>query len=76
MPRRIKDDLENRQKRVPAESDKFAAGTILCMVLIAVFVPISAKDYQQRLKDYNDNVSANEVKLGEGKAYKVLTPSI
>ena len=55
---------------------KFAVGTIVCVVLTAVFAPILAKDYQQRLKDYNDNVSANEAKLREVKVYEVLTPTI
>jgi hypothetical protein len=38
---------------------RFAVGTILCMILMAVFIPILAKDYQQRLKNYNDNVARN-----------------
>jgi len=55
---------------------KFAVGTILCMVLMAVFVPILAKDYQQRLKIYNDNVARNEAELRKVKVYKNITPTI
>jgi len=55
---------------------KFAMGTILCMVLMAVFVPILAKDYQQRLKIYNDNVARNEAELRKVKVYKNITPTI
>jgi len=29
---------------------KFAVGTIVCVVLMAVFMPILAKDYEERLK--------------------------
>ncbi len=38
---------------------KFAVGTIVCVVLTAVFLPILVKDYQQRLKTYNVNVARN-----------------
>lgn len=55
---------------------KFAAGTIVCMVLTAVFMPILAKDYQQRLKIYNDNVASNEAELRNVKVYKNITPTI
>ncbi len=55
---------------------KFAMGTILCMVLMAVFVPILAKDYQQRLKIYNDNIARNEAELRKVKVYKNITPTI
>ncbi|GAG08229.1 unnamed protein product, partial [marine sediment metagenome] len=55
---------------------KFAMGTILCMVLMAVFVPILVKDYQQRLKIYNDNVARNEAELRKVKVYKNITPTI
>ncbi|MFB0554468.1 MAG: ABC transporter permease subunit [Phycisphaerae bacterium] len=55
---------------------KFAMGTILCMVLMAVFVPILAKDYQQRLKIYNDNVARNEAELRKVRVYKNITPTI
>ena len=55
---------------------KFAVGTILCMVLMAVFVPILAKDYQRRLEDYNENVAANEAELRKVKVYKNITPTV
>jgi hypothetical protein len=42
---------------------KFAVGTILCVVLMAVFMPVLATDYQQRLKTYNKNVADNEAEL-------------
>ncbi len=32
---------------------KFAVGTIFCIVLMAVFVPILVKDYEQRFQKYN-----------------------
>jgi len=55
---------------------KFAVGTILCVVLIAVFVPVLADDYQQRLQKYSQQVTDNEVRLRQVKAYRVLTPTI
>jgi ABC-type transport system involved in multi-copper enzyme maturation permease subunit len=55
---------------------KFAVGTILCVVLMAVFVPVLAEDYQQRLQRYNQQVMDNEAKLRQVKAYRVLTPTI
>jgi len=48
---------------------KFLVGTILCVVLTAVFMPVLLNDYQQRLKDYNANVAANEAELYNAKVY-------
>ena len=55
---------------------KFAVGTIVCVVLMAVFVPILAKAYQERLKTYNENVSYNEAELCKVTVYKNITPTI
>ena len=54
---------------------KFAVGTIVCVVLTAVFMPILAKDYQRRLEDYNENVAANEAELRKVKVYKNIKPT-
>jgi ABC-type transport system involved in multi-copper enzyme maturation permease subunit len=51
---------------------KFAAGTVLCVVLMAVFTPVLVNDYQQRLKDYNANVSATQAELQKAKVYDTL----
>jgi ABC-type transport system involved in multi-copper enzyme maturation permease subunit len=55
---------------------KFAVGTILCVVLVAVFVPVLADDYQQRLQRYSQQVTDNEARLGQVRAYRVLTPTV
>ena len=55
---------------------KFATGTILCMVLMVVFVPILAKAYQERLKVYNENITYNEAELRKVVVYKNITPTI
>ncbi len=55
---------------------KFAVGTIVCVVLTAVFVPVLVSDYQERLKQYNDAVAANEAELRKVKVYKNITPTI
>jgi len=55
---------------------KFAVGTILCVVLISVFVPVLAKDYQQQLKNYNANVVANEAELRKVMVYKNILPTV
>jgi ABC-type transport system involved in multi-copper enzyme maturation permease subunit len=55
---------------------KFAVGTILCMILIVVFVPVLAKDYQHRLKEYNENVAANEAELRKVMVYKNIIPTV
>lgn len=55
---------------------KFAVGTIVCVLLTAVFMPILVGDYQQRLKDYNENVAANEAELRKVKVYKNITPTV
>jgi ABC-type transport system involved in multi-copper enzyme maturation permease subunit len=55
---------------------KFAAGGIVCIVLMAVFMPILAKDYQRRLGQYNEAVRANEAELRKVKVYKNITPTI
>jgi len=48
---------------------KFAVGTILCVVLMAVFMPVLVNDYQQRLKDYNANVATTKAELQNTKVY-------
>jgi ABC-type transport system involved in multi-copper enzyme maturation permease subunit len=55
---------------------KFALGTIVCVVLTAVFVPILAKDYQQRVKTYHENVARNEAELRKVMVYMNITPTI
>ena len=55
---------------------KFAVGTILCVVLMAVFMPVLVNDYQQRLKHYNKEVATNEAELLKVKVYKNITPTI
>ncbi len=55
---------------------KFGMGMILCVVLMAVFVPILAKAYQERLKTYNENVAYNEAELRKVTVYKNITPTI
>lgn len=55
---------------------KFAVGTIVCVVLMAVFMPILAKDYEERLKTYNGNVARNEAELRKVRVYKNITPTI
>ena len=55
---------------------KFAVGTILCLILTAVFVPILGKAYQERLKVYNENIAYNERELGKVTVYKNITPTI
>lgn len=55
---------------------KFAVGTTLCVVLMAVFVPILAKAYHERLKVYNENIAYNERELGKVTVYKNITPII
>lgn len=55
---------------------KFAVGTTLCVVLVAVFVPILGKAYQERLKTYNQNVAYNEAELHKVVIYKNITPTI
>ena len=55
---------------------KFAVGTILCVVLMAVFMPVLVNDYLQRLKGYNENVAANEAELRKVKVYKNITPIV
>jgi len=55
---------------------KFAVGTVVCVVLTAAFMPILAKDYQQRLRMYDDNVARNEAELRKVKVYKNITPTI
>jgi len=51
---------------------KFAVGTILCVVLMIVFMPVLVNDYKQRLKDYNANVSATQAELQKAKVYHTI----
>jgi ABC-type transport system involved in multi-copper enzyme maturation permease subunit len=51
---------------------KFTVGTILCVVLMIVFMPVLVNDYQQRLKDYHANVSATQAELQKAKVYDTI----
>ncbi len=55
---------------------KFVVGTILSVVVISVFMPVLAKDYQQRLKAYNANVTDNEAELRKVMVYRNIIPTI
>ena len=55
---------------------KFAVGTTLCVLLTAIFVPILAKAYQERLKVYNENINYGERELDKVVVYKNITPTI
>lgn len=55
---------------------KFAVGTTLCVVLMALFMPVLASDYQQRLKTYNTNVADNEDELRKVMVYKNIIPTV
>ena len=55
---------------------KFAVGMILSMLLIAVFVPILGKAYQERLNIYNENVAYIKGELNNVVVYKNITPTI
>jgi ABC-type transport system involved in multi-copper enzyme maturation permease subunit len=55
---------------------KFAVGTIICVVLMAVFMPVLVSDYQQRLEDYSQNIAANEAILRDVRVYRNITPTV
>jgi len=55
---------------------KFAACTILFMVLVAVFIPVQISDYEQRISEHNQRVADIEAKLRHVMAYRVLEPTV
>ncbi|MFB0554319.1 MAG: ABC transporter permease [Phycisphaerae bacterium] len=55
---------------------KFTVGTILCVVLMAVFTFILLKDYQQRLEYYNQAVADDAAELRKARVYKNIRPII
>jgi ABC-type transport system involved in multi-copper enzyme maturation permease subunit len=55
---------------------KFAVGAIACVVLTAVFTPVLAVDYQNRLKIYNMNTASNEAELRKVKVYKNIKHTV
>lgn len=55
---------------------KFAVATVVSIILTIIFVPILAKDYQQRLRTYHDNIARNETEMQKVKVYKNITPTI
>jgi ABC-type transport system involved in multi-copper enzyme maturation permease subunit len=55
---------------------KFAVGTVLCIVLVAAFMPVLVKDYQERLEIYNKRVADNNAELKKVKVYKNITPTV
>src|SRR5512136_982208 len=54
---------------------KFVIGAVVCIVLTGVFVPILARDYQQRLKTYHGNVAREESELRKVKVYRNIMPT-
>lgn len=55
---------------------KFAVGTTVSVLLLAAFMLVLVNDYQQQLKDYNENVAAQEAELRKVKVYKNITPTV
>jgi len=55
---------------------KFAVGTAVCVVLMAVLMPGLVNDYEDQLANYNGNVAANQAEFQSVKAYKQLTPTV
>ncbi|MCK4417147.1 MAG: ABC transporter permease subunit [Candidatus Latescibacteria bacterium] len=55
---------------------KFAVGTVLCVVLMAVFTYVLLGDYQQRLESYNKAVAKNADELRQVRVYKNIKPTI
>ena len=48
---------------------KFVVGTIVCVVLTAIFMPVLVNDYQLRLREYNENVAETQADLRTAKVY-------
>jgi ABC-type transport system involved in multi-copper enzyme maturation permease subunit len=55
---------------------KFVVAVVVSIALTAIFTPILAKDYQQRLRAYHDNVARDEAELRKVKVYKNIAPTI
>lgn len=55
---------------------KFAVGSIACVILTCVFVPILAADYCQRLEIYRKHVSDNENELRQVKVYRNIRHTV
>jgi len=55
---------------------KFALGVVVCIVLTAVFVPILARDYQQRLRTYHENVARDKAELRRVRVYRNIRPTL
>ncbi len=55
---------------------KFAVGTTLCVLLVAVFMPMLLDDYRQRLEEYHEAVTNNVKELRKAKVYMNLTPTV
>ena len=55
---------------------KFAVATVACLVLAAVFTPVLAKDYQQRVTTYHSDVARNEAELRKVTVYKNIVPTV
>ena len=55
---------------------KFAVATTVCGVLAATFAPMLARDYQQRIQKYDENVAQIEATFREVKVYKNITPTV
>ncbi len=55
---------------------KFTVGTVVCIVLMAVFMPGLVNDYEERLQNYNGNIARNEAEFQKVKVYNNLTPTV
>lgn len=55
---------------------KFTVGAVACVALTAVFMPILAADFRQRLETYSRNVADNEAELRTVKVYWNIKPTV
>ncbi len=55
---------------------KFGVGTVLCVVLIAVFTYVLLGDYQQRLENYNEALVKESDEFREVRVYMNIKPTI
>ena len=55
---------------------KFVVGVVVCVILTGVFVPMLARDYQQRLRTYHANVAREQSELRKVKVYRNVMPTV
>jgi len=69
-------EIAKRQLLLNILTFRFAVATAVCVLLVALLVPILIEDYKAELQEYGKNVSLDTDELRKVRIYKNIQPTI